>query len=118
MSNRTTIFVSFTKYGLHCWPSCNIDRVNFLRYSHGHTFYFRLYFEVEKLDRELEFFDVKDEVISFLEKKFSSNEHPSHILNFGSMSCEHLATLLLNEFQCSKVEVSEDNLDGAIVERI
>lgn len=114
---KTTIFVSFTKYGLHCWPSCNIEKVNFLQHPHGHTFHFRLYFKVDELDRELEFFDVKDKIISFIEHEFSSDEIPSHMVDFGAMSCEHIATLLLNAFNASKVEVSEDGLDGAIVER-
>lgn len=117
MKTKTTVFVSFTKYGLHCWPSCHIEKVNFLKHSHGHTFHFKLYFEVSDLDREIEFFDIKDEIIAFIDKEFSNPSIPSHMVDFGSLSCEHIATLLLKSFSASKVEVSEDGLDGAIVER-
>lgn len=111
---RRYIYIKFQLYGLHYWPSA-VDEVKFLGYQHGHSFNFKLTFEVSHCDRDIEFFLMKAEVLKFLTKRFADNSLPEGILNFKSASCEHLAELLLNEFNALEVEVSEDNLDGAAI---
>lgn len=114
---ETTVCISFTRYGIHCWPSCNIKEVDFLKHPHGHTFHFKMYFKVSELDREIEFFDMKGKVLRYLDMAYRDYSRPYDMLDFGSMSCEQIADSLLRIFKASKVEVSEDGLDGAIVER-
>lgn len=114
---KITICVGLQLPGIHNWSTCNIESVSFLKYPHTHTFYFRCYFHVFHDDRDKEFFDVKQRIVSYLREKYPAKGFNEHFLDFGSKSCEMLASELLEIFSCKKVEVFEDNLDGAIVEK-
>lgn len=116
--SKTFVYVKLSLYGLHYWPSPSHEEVQFLKSPHGHTFHFKLTFEVGHNDRDIEFFMTKSTILEFLQLKFKDDKLPNGILNFGSASCEHLAQLLLEQFNAFEVDVSEDNLDGAIVRRI
>lgn len=116
--SKTFVYVKLSLYGLHYWPSPSHEEVQFLKSPHGHTFHFKLTFEVDHNDRDIEFFMTKSTILKFLQLKFKDDKLPNGILNFGSASCEQLAQLLLEQFNAFEVDVSEDNLDGAIVRRI
>ena len=97
----------------HCWKDAP-EEVSFLRNLHRHIFYVIAKVEVVFLDREIEFFMFKkelDSLISELKSKW-----------VASISCEQMATDILNELKKKykknniSIEVSEDNENSAIVE--
>ena len=55
---ENTIFVKFTREGIHCFPGAQND-VAFLRNPHRHLFHFRIDVEVFHDDREIEFIQFK-----------------------------------------------------------
>lgn len=114
---RTFVYVKLSLYGLHYWPSPSHEEVEFLKSPHGHTFHFKVTFEVSHNDRDIEFFMMKSKILEFLQTRFKNEKLPNGILDFGSASCEHLAHLILDNFEAVEVDVSEDNLDGAIARR-
>lgn len=91
----------------HNWPKCNLKEVKYLRSEHRHNFYIELSKEVSHNEREIEIIMFKHQVERFLQKKFNHK--------LGGMSCESLAELLLNKFNCSIVKVLEDNEVGAAI---
>lgn len=111
---KTYINIRFALFGLHNWPNASktFKEVAFLDNIHSHTFNFRLKFQVFHNDRDKEFFVEKAKVIRYLKEMYSNDDDIA--LNFGSKSCEHLATELLEVFDALEVEVQEDNLDSAI----
>lgn len=108
----TSIICSFAVEGIHSWPECDIEGVNFLSYPHRHMFYIKCEKEVNNLDREIEIISFKRKIISFLEKNYGTP------CNFDSLSCEMIATNLLHTFKLDCCEVLEDNENGAIVKNI
>lgn len=84
---ETFIEVRFQVKGKHCWPSAP-DAVAFLRHPHRHTFHFRVRIAVCHLDRDVEFIMFRD----LCRQAFSHHGHET--INFGTKSCEQLATTL------------------------
>jgi hypothetical protein len=112
-SNTTTIWVKFTKPGIHCYPNAP-DEVSYLRSPHRHLFYFKVSISVFHDDREIEFH-------MFLNRLKALYE--TSILQLDHKSCEMIATELLEQilkmYDCRLrqvvVEVSEDDECGAVV---
>jgi hypothetical protein len=109
MITNRSIFVTFQKEGIHCYPDAP-EGVEFLRSPHRHIFHFRVTLEVFHNDRDVEFILFK----RYLERQYSNN-----VLALDYKSCEMLAEDLI--FLISKafrgrwieVEVSEDGENGA-----
>lgn len=109
----TAIVINAIIAGFHNWPEAP-GEVDFLRYRHRHIFHIRCEKVVSHLDRDIEIILFKNSVLKYIEFKYlSTGGHPS--IEFGSMSCEMIATELLNQFQLISCEVLEDNENGAKV---
>jgi len=50
---RKYIEVKLDIEGLHSWPNCNIEEVEYLKYMHRHTFSFQCRAEVTHNDRDI-----------------------------------------------------------------
>jgi hypothetical protein len=101
----TMVWVRTQFTGFHRWKDAP-DEVAFLRDWHRHVFHVRLGMQVTELDREVEFFQLKAKVDSYLAAYDGFR---------FEMSCEQLAALLQRDFGAVLVEVSEDGECGATV---
>ena len=111
MTQKTSIYVTFQKEGIHKYPDAPED-VAFLRNSHRHIFHFNVEIEVFHDDRDIEFILFKRE----LETAYSDK-----VLNLDYKSCEMIANDLLVYLRTAYpkrdivITVSEDNENGAIL---
>jgi hypothetical protein len=79
-------------------------------------FHFKCYASVTHTDRDEEFILFNRKIQKGLRIGFTSAE--TNVLEFGRMSCEDIGEWLLESFPALyKVEVWEDNENGAIIER-
>lgn len=102
------IYIKTSFVGFHSWASAP-QEVQFLQNYHRHIFNVKVYFQVNHNDRDIEFFIAKNQIDSFI------RENISNVSNVGS--CEQIAEkILLSDSRIIKVEVNEDNENGAIVE--
>lgn len=99
--------------GLHSWPNCNIEEVDYLKYMHRHTFGFLCKLEVAHGDRSVEFIEFKHKIKEYLGKKYYDPKYKC--CNFTGQSCETLAEELLLAFNLVECAVSEDNEFWGIV---
>lgn len=91
--------------GFHHYPNAP-ESVKFLRDSHRHTFTIECVFGVSDLNRELEFFIMRDKIEKHLDLIY-----PQHIIggyDFGAMSCEMIAAELVQAFGLIWCKVDED----------
>lgn len=109
----TEVFCKVQADGLHCWPGCPFEEVNYLRVPHRHIFHIKAYATVTHSDRDIEFIMLKHKIVEYLNTKYYNATYRA--CYFGSMSCEMIAEELINEFMLSRCEVSEDGENGAIV---
>lgn len=93
--------------GIHYWPGADsIPEVSFLKHPHRHMFHVECGKRVEGSDREIEIITFKRNVEEFLQA-FGGD--------FGAMSCEMIAEMILERFHCEWVSVSEDDENGALI---
>ena len=107
----TLIQVKLQVEGVHNWPNCDIEEVDFLKHPHRHIFYIECCREVFHDDRDVEFIAFKRTITNYLEKEYSNGKY----LDFKNKSCEMIAHELLSTFNLDSCYVSEDNENGAIV---
>ena len=115
MNNKSFIWVTFQKEGIHRYPAAAtnpaLQSVSFLGYDHRHIFHFRVELEVMHDDRDVEFIMFKRE----LEGLYSAGT-----LQLDFKSCEMIAddlALYIFEKYPNRdlvISVSEDNENGAI----
>ena len=105
---RTLIIITCDFEALHSWSECPFKDVFFLKALHRHKFFVRLEKEVFK-DRGIEFIMFQREVKKFISDRFNGK-------NLGSLSCEKIADIFLEEFGADSVEVFEDNENGSKVQ--
>ena len=110
---KTEVFCSLQFEGLHHWPECPFDEVAYLRDLHRHVFYIKAYKVVNHDDRDVEFILLKHQVQKHIFEKYYDFHTKTH--RFGAMSCEMIGRELINKFELSRVEISEDNENGAVV---
>ena len=110
---KQEIYVTLQIEGIHNWPDCNIEEVQFLKYPHRHLFGIKAYKEVGHSNRDIEFIELKHSIQEYLRKKYWNKEKRIYLL--GAKSCEMLAIELIQEFDLIKCEVNEDNENGSIV---
>jgi len=124
MITNRTIFVQFTKEGIHRYPAAETDPklnrsnsvddkwldVSFLASPHRHIFHFRVTISVTHNDRDIEFIQLKRDL---------ENQYNSSLLEIDYKSCEMLAEDLIDYISKKypgrkiSVEVSEDGENGA-----
>ena len=98
---QRTIFVTFQKEGIHCYPAAATDPqlatgdeydVSFLGTPHRHIFHFRVGIDVFHNDRDIEF-------IQF--KRWLENLYKDAILALDYKSCEMIADDLYIQVVCN-----------------
>ena len=117
---KRTIFVTFQKEGIHCYPAAATDPslktgdmydVSFLGTPHRHIFHFRVGIDVFHNDRDIEFIQFK----RWLEGLYSGQDS---VLNLDYKSCEMISDELYDIIKAKYsdrevwIEVSEDGENG------
>lgn len=106
---QNTIYITTQFEGFHRWKDAP-DKVGFLRDWHRHIFHVKLHKIVSHGNRDIEFIQFKREVEEYLKSYTGWEER-------FELSCEMLAEVLLNKFDCVMADVSEDGENGGIVMR-
>lgn len=107
---KREIMVEQTVTALHCWPGAPGMR-SYLRNPHRHDFKVWVWLEVGHNDREIEFHNLQDALLSILQ---SLGETRGAVLDYGSMSCEEIAERVINYIsEATRVQVFEDDRCGA-----
>ena len=110
---KTYAKITTTFEDVHRFPDAPRE-VKFLRHPHRHTFHVTVYIQQFHNDRDIEFVLFKRWLNKTIAKKI--------IRMKSSKSCEMMAEKLCGEIQREyglrevKIEVSEDNENGAVVE--
>jgi hypothetical protein len=102
--------------GIHCWPNCNVDGANYLKFPHRHVFFIKCVKKVDHNDRDIEIIDFKKQITVYLLNTFPSQQYNTTSCDFSSLSCESICELLINRFYLHSCEVLEDNENGAYLE--
>jgi len=118
---KRTIFVTFQKEGIHCYPAAATDPalktgdmydVSFLGTPHRHIFHFDVAIEVFHNDRDIEF-------IQF--KRWLENLYSEGTIQLDYKSCEMLSDDLYEQIarrypdRDITITVSEDGENGATI---
>lgn len=111
---KTEIIVTVLIPGFHYWEDAH-EQVDFLKVTHFHNFEIVAYKAVTNLDREVEYFEFADKLRSFINKRFPIHNSAPKAVDFGTMSCEQIAQVIVSEFELSACEVWEDKLFGSKV---
>ena len=116
-----TIFVTFQKEGIHCYPAAATDPalatgdeydVSFLASPHRHIFHFHVTIQVFHNDRDIEF-------IQF--KRWLENLYANGTLELNHKSCEMISDDLYDQIAARYpdrsiiINVSEDDENGAVI---
>lgn len=115
---KTFIGIRFDVEGFHNYPDASKnhgDRVKFLEQPHRHIFKFNCKKRVNHDNRDEEFILLKREALEYINRTYPIFE--TRVYDFGSLSCEMIATRLLKQFDFDSVEVSEDGENYAVVEK-
>lgn len=121
VSYKSEVYATVIFEAIHNWPGVvnipGLEEVNYLQYPHRHRFFIRVYSRVTHSDRDVEFIWLSHQVEKFLKSKFPS--YHGAAAEIGAMSCEMIGQLILENFEAIyKVDVSEDDENGAIMERV
>ncbi|MNI62183.1 hypothetical protein D3C73_1174910 [compost metagenome] len=116
VSYKSEVYATVIFEAIHNWPGVTsipgLEEVAYLQYPHRHRFFIRVYSRVTHSDRDVEFIWLAHQVEKFLKGKFPDGE-------LGAMSCEMIGQLILENFESIyKVDCSEDDENGAIMERV
>ena len=113
---RTSVIVRLQVDGMHNFPKAAelFPEVGFLSILHRHIFHIEAKKEVFHDDRDVEFIMFKRDLQDYLKQMYYKPDMRTHM--FGAMSCEMIAKIILNQFNCTAVTVWEDLENGAIVE--
>lgn len=113
MKTKTEVFCTLQIEGLHAWVDCPFEEVAYLRDMHRHVFWIRAWKKVNHDDRDVEFIMLKHEIQNYLFGTYYN--HAIKMFRFGPMSCEQIGRELMERFGLSRIEVSEDNENGAVL---
>lgn len=102
----TNVIVNTRFSAIHCWPSCPINEVFYLRTPHRHEFHVTAKKQVMHNDRDIEIIMLKKSIDSFISENWKDKD-------IGSMSCEMMCSELLSLFNLSYISVLEDGENGA-----
>lgn len=106
---RIEVYASGSWIGFHRWPDAP-PIAAFLRAEHRHRFCWKAWWLVSHDDREIEFCTMKQHIDAAID--IQAREEETRI-----WSCERWALWLLDRFAATRVEVSEDMENGALVSR-
>ncbi len=109
----TEVYCTLQVEGLHNWPICPFEEVNYLCDPHRHVFHIKTNKKVTHDDRDVEFIMLKHQIESYLYDTYF--DEGLLLVNFKGMSCEMIAKKLITKFNLTRCEVSEDGENGAIV---
>ena len=104
---KVFVFCTLEFESTHRWASCPIEEVSFLRFPHRHLFKVKCSKEVTHSDRDIEFIQLKRNVERFVKETYCPDA--------GLNSCEHMAHFILEKFELTSCEISEDGENGAVV---
>lgn len=93
--------------GVHAWPGCDIEEVDYLRDRHRHIFHVAAEKDVDHNDRDTEFIALGHRVVE---------EVTSWGTELGATSCEMMAERLIGVLSLRACEVFEDGENGARLE--
>jgi hypothetical protein len=113
---RTEVFCTTRFEAIHCWPSCPIEEVAYLRDPHRHVFHIKAYKRVTHGDRDVEFIWLKHQIEKYIRDTYEFSE-VYNCIYLGPASCEMIASNIANQFDLSQCECSEDGENGAVVFR-
>ena len=116
VSYKSEVYATVIFEAIHNWPGVTaipgLEEVDYLQHPHRHRFFIRVYSRVTHSDRDVEFIWLAHQVEKFLKAKFPDGQ-------LGAMSCEMIGQLILENFESIyKVDCSEDDENGAIMERV
>lgn len=97
--------------GVHQWLAAP-QEVSYLANLHRHIFHIEVEKTVEHNDRDIEIIMFKRQVDMYLIETYFDMDYS--LCNFGEMSCEMIAKQIGLEFNAKRVQVLEDNENGAI----
>lgn len=109
---QATVFCTLQVEGVHHWPGCPYEEVDYLRVPHRHVFHVKAFKKVEHNDRDVEFIMLKHQILEYF-KQFYDDQRKLYV--FGAMSCEMIGAELMTRYNLTQVEVSEDNENGAVL---
>ena len=117
---KSEVYCKVTFEAIHNWPGVvnipGLEEVHYLQYPHRHQFVVRAYSKVTHSDRDVEFIWLAHQIEKHIKQLFPS--YNGHALDIGSTSCEMLGEAILKAFpEVYKVDVSEDDENGAVTER-
>ena len=116
-ARKKTIILCFDIEGHHSWARAPLN-VEFLRYEHRHLFRIKVGIKIEHNDRDKEIFLEQNKIQIYLKEKYETEWDGYTFHNFKNMSCEDIAEEILElNSDYNWVEVLEDNLGGAKIER-
>lgn len=122
MKKKAFIYVPFIKEGYHRYPEAKIDKalatgdqydVSHLGDRHFHYFYFKVYIEVKHTNRDIELIQFR----RWLESLYSEKQLE---VDFKSveMMADDLYEKIIKKYPDReiRIDVSEDNINGTVVE--
>lgn len=116
------VYTTFAKEGYHCFPAAGSDPqfatgddmdVSHLANKHFHYFYFKVWVEVNHMDRDIEFIQLR---------RWLENLYSEKTLQLNYKSCEMLANDLYEKLHTKyphseiRIDISEENINGAYIE--
>lgn len=112
---KTYIIVQLQVEGIHQFKTVDehFEGVSFLKHPHRHIFHIKASKQVYHDDRDVEFILFKRSIHTLLKNSFADKDG---VCQFGNLSCEQIARIIFEEFDCNFVEVWEDNENGARIE--
>ena len=102
---KTQIGITFEVVGFHNWPHAP-QEVSFLQTRHRHKFFFECVKSVDHDDRDVEFTLLKMAIENHVRLLYYNPV--SCNMEFGSLSCEAIATEILKAFDLDECKVWED----------
>ena len=118
MNKRVIVTNNFRGYHRYADAPKN---VSFLKEMHRHVFNVKTTVEVFHNERDIEFFQLQNHIESFVRYHYTK-AYSDYVDGIFIQSCESLAEAILRDIhetypgRCVRVEVWEDNENGAIVE--
>lgn len=121
MTIKSQVYCKVNFEAVHNWPGVvnipGLEEVHYLQYPHRHIFVIRAYSKVTHSDRDVEFIWLAHQIEKFLKGHFPKY-NGSDVADLGPFSCEMIGQLILDNFaSVYKVDVSEDDENGAVMER-
>ena len=102
---KINIIIKTQFEAIHCWKTCNIEDVAFLKNPHRHIFYVIIKWEVLHTNRDKEFISMKRKIEAFTQSLGK---------DLGESSCEDIALLFFKQFPTANyISIFEDNENGA-----